>query len=241
MNAPVVCIDGPNASGKGAVSQALAARLGWHRLDSGVFYRALALAAARRALAPADTERLAALAADLDLEARGERIWLDGRDVTLEIGTEETGAGASRIAVLAPVRAALIGRQREFRRAPGLVADGRDMGTVVFPDAKWKMFLTASPEARALRRYNQLRRQGMGVSLANLFEAIRERDERDRKREAAPLRPAVGAFRLDTTELSVEEAVERVMEYVRTAGCPMRPDPAGARCGGSKQKTSGDP
>ena len=241
MNAPVLCIDGPNASGKGVVGRALAGRLGWRRLDSGVLYRALALAAARRALAPDDAEGLAALAAGLDVEACGERILLEGRDVTPEIGTEETGAGASRVAALAPVRAALIERQRGFRRAPGLVADGRDMGTVVFPDAKWKVFLTASPEARARRRYNQLRRQGMDVSLANLFEAIRERDERDRKREAAPLRPAAGAFRLDTTELSVEEAVERVMEYVRTAGRPLRPDPAGARRGGPKQKTSGNP
>lgn len=242
MNAPVVCIDGPNASGKGVIGRALAVRLGWRRLDSGILYRALALAAARRAaLAPADVEGLATLAAGLDVEACGERILIDGRDVTGEIGTEETGAGASRIAALAPVRAALIDRQRAFRRPPGLVADGRDMGTVVFPDAKWKVFLTASPEARARRRYNQLRRQGMDVSLANLFEAIRERDERDRKREAAPLRPAAGAFRLDTTELSVEEAVERVMEYVRTPGCPMRPNPAGGRRGGPKQKTSGDP
>lgn len=241
MNAPVLCIDGPNASGKGVVSRALAGRLGWRRLDSGVLYRALALAAARRSLAPDAVEGLAALAAGLDVEARGERILLEGRDVTPEIGTEETGAGASRIAALAPVRAALIDRQRGFRRAPGLVADGRDMGTVVFPDAKWKVFLTASPEARARRRYNQLRRQGMDVSLANLFEAIRERDERDRKREAAPLRPAADAFRLDTTGLSVEEAVERVMEYVRTAGRPPRPDPAGGRRGGPKQKTSGDP
>ena len=128
MSVPVICIDGPNASGKGAVSRVLAERIGWHRLDSGVLYRALALAAARRAIAPAETARLADLAAGLDVAFRGERIVLEERDVTREIGTEEVGAGASRIAVLAPVRTALLGRQRELRRPPGLVADGRDMG-----------------------------------------------------------------------------------------------------------------
>ena len=178
MSVPVICIDGPNASGKGAVSRALAARLGWHRLDSGVLYRAVGLAAARRCLSPADPDPLASLACGLDLEFRGDRVLLDGHDVTDEIGTEQAGAGASRIAVLAPVRAALLERQRGYRRPPGLVADGRDMGTVVFPDAKWKVFLTASPEVRARRRYNQLRHQGIDVSLADLFQAIRERDER---------------------------------------------------------------
>ena len=241
MSAPVICIDGPNASGKGAVSRAVADRLGWHRLDSGLLYRALGLAASRRSVASAEPECLAVLAAALDLELRGDRVLLDGRDVTREVGTEEAGAEASRIAVLAPVRAALLERQRGFRRPPGLVADGRDMGTVVFPDATWKVFLTASPEVRARRRYNQLRHQGMDVSLADLFEAIRERDERDRMREAAPLRPAEGALCLDTTHLGVEETLERVMEHVRTTG---RRGPAASRGepgGGSPRlKPSGD-
>ena len=241
MTVPVICIDGPNASGKGAVSQAVAERLGWHRLDSGVLYRALGLAAARRSLAPTESGRLARLAANLDLELCGDRVLLDGRDVTGEVGTEEAGAGASRVAVLAAVRSALLERQRGFRRPPGLVADGRDMGTVVFPDSTWKVFLTASLEVRARRRYNQLRDQGMDVSLADLFEAIRERDERDRTREAAPLRAAQGAFRLDTTHLGVEETVERVMEHVRATGRPTpiaSPEEPGG--GSPRQAPSGD-
>ena len=243
MSVPVVCIDGPNASGKGAVSRAVAERLGWHRLDSGVVYRALGLAAARRELGPTEAEagRIALLAADLDLEIRGDRVVLDGRDETGNLGTEEAGTRASRIAVLAPVRAALLARQRAFRRPPGLVADGRDMGTVVFPDAKWKVFLTASPQVRARRRYNQLRHQGINVSLANLFEAIRERDERDRSRETAPLRPAEGALRVDTTHLGVEETLERVMEHVRTTGRPSVAGVSAGRGGGSPRKrASGD-
>ena len=183
-----------------------------------MLYRALGIAAARRCLQPVDPDALASLAAGLDLELRDERVLLDGRDVTVELATEQAGDGASRIAVLEPVRDALLDRQRRFRQPPGLVADGRDMGTVVFPDAAWKVFLTASPEVRARRRYNQLRHQGIDVSLADLFQAIRERDERDRLREAAPLRPAEGALRLDTTHIGVEEALERVIEHVRTTG-----------------------
>ena len=241
MTVPVICIDGPNASGKGAVSRAVAERLGWHRLDSGVLYRALGLAASRRSVEFTEPDRLAGLAADLDLELRGGCILLDGRDVTREVGTEEAGAGASRIAVLAPVRAALLERQRGLRRPPGLVADGRDMGTVVFPDATWKVFLTASPEVRARRRYNQLRHQGMDVSLADLFEAIRKRDERDRMRETAPLRPAEGAWCLDTTHLGVEETLERVMEHVRTIGRRGPAASSGGPGGGSpRRKPSGD-
>lgn len=241
MKVPVICIDGPNASGKGAVSRALAERLGWHRLDSGVLYRVLGLAAARRSLAPPESARLARLAADLDVELRGDRVLLEGQDVTRETSTEEAGAAASRVATLAPVRAALLERQRGFRRPPGLVADGRDMGTVVFPDAAWKVFLTASPEVRARRRYNQLRDQGMDVSLARLFEAIRERDERDRTREAAPLRAAEGAFRLDTTHLGVGEALERVIEHVRTTGRPAPSASPGRPGGDSLRRTpSGD-
>lgn len=239
MSVPVLCIDGPNASGKGAVSRAVAERLGWHRLDSGMLYRAVGLAAARRSLASSETDRLAALAAEFDFELRGDCALLEGKDVTRELGTEEAGAGASRIAVLAPVRAALLDRQRGFRRPPGLVADGRDMGTVVFPDAAWKVFLTASPEVRAKRRYNQLRHQGIDVSLADLFEAIRVRDERDRMRETAPLRPAEGALCLDTTCLGVEEALERVMEHVRTTGRRLPPGGSGGPGGGSPRQVPG--
>ena len=222
MSVPVICIDGPNASGKGEISRAVAERLGWHRLDSGVLYRAVGLAAARRCLAPSDVGRLTDLAEGLVFELRGDCVLLEGRDVTRELATEEAARGASRIAVLAPVRVALLERQRGFRRRPGLVADGRDMGTVVFPDATCKVFLTASPEVRARRRYKQLRHQGMDVSLADLFEAIRERDERDRMRATAPLRPAGDALCLDTTHLGVEETMARVMEHVRTTrsgGC----------------------
>ena len=241
MNVPVICIDGPNASGKGAVSRAVAGRLGWHRLDSGVLYRALGLAAARRGLDATESGPLGLLAGDLDLEIRNDHFLLDGQDVTHELATEEAGTRASRIAVLAPVRSALLERQRGFRRPPGLVADGRDMGTVVFPNAAWKVFLTASPQVRARRRYNQLRHQGNNVSLANLFEAIRERDERDRRREAAPLRPAEGALRVDTTLLGVEETLERVLEHVRTTGGPSVPEVSAGQGGGSPQKqASGD-
>ena len=167
---------------------------------------------------------------------------LEGRDVTRALATEEAGAAASRVAALAPVRAALLERQRAFRRPPGLVADGRDMGTVVFPDAACKVFLTASPEARARRRHKQLRHQGMDVSLAALFEAIRERDERDRTRAAAPLRPAEGAFRLDTTHLGVEETLERVLEHVRTTGRRGSPEGSGRQTGGGgpRQTPGGD-
>ena len=239
MSVPVICIDGPNASGKGVVGRAVAERLGWHRLDSGVLYRALGLAASRLSLAPTDSDRLAVLAASLDLELRGDRVLLDGQDVTREVGTEETGTEASRLAVLAPVRVALLERQRGFRHPPGLVADGRDMGTVVFPDAAWKVFLTASCEVRARRRYNQLRHQGMDVNLADLFKALRERDERDRVREAAPLRPAEGAFRVDTTHLGVEETIERVMEHVRTTGRRLPPASSAGSGGGSRRWTFG--
>ena len=239
MSAPVICIDGPSASGKGAVGRAVAGRLGWRRLDSGVLYRALGLAAARRSLAPGDTGRLAALADDLDLEFRGGRVLLEGRDVTRALASEKAGVGASRIAALAPVRAALLERQRAFRRPPGLVADGRDMGTVVFPDAACKVFLTASPEVRARRRHNQLRHQGMDVSLAALSEAARERDERDRMREAAPLRPAKGALCLDTTHLGVEETLERVMEHVRTTRRREPPEGSGRPGGDRPRQTSG--
>ena len=242
MSVPVVCIDGPSASGKGALGRALAERFGWHRLDSGLLYRGLALAAARRAIAPGETGRLAALAARLELAFRGGRVLLEGRDVTREIGSEEAGAGASRVAVLAPVRAALLDRQREHRRPPGLVADGRDMGTVVFPDARWKVYLTASPEVRTRRRCKQLRQLGMDVSLAHLSEAGRRRDERDRQRGAAPLRPADDAFCLDTSHLAVEEALERVLEYIRVTGADTRPvDGCRGRGGDPKHDTSGNP
>ena len=217
MTVPVVCIDGPNASGKGTVGRMLADRLGWHRLDSGSLYRVVALAAARRGIGSDEAERLAELCAGLDVRFTDEAVLLEGEEVTGEIATEEAGERASRIAVLAPVRAALLERQRAFRRPPGLVADGRDMGTVVFSDAACKVYLSASPEVRAERRYNQLKKQGIDVSLAALCHAVRERDRRDREREAAPLRPAAEAVRIDTSRLTADEVLKSVLEHVIAA------------------------
>lgn len=237
--APVLCVDGPNASGKGAVTRLAARRLGWHRLDSGALYRALALAAARRGIGPGETGRLAALAAGLVVEFREGRLLLEGEDASLEAATEEAGERASQVAALAPVRAALLERQRAFRRPPGLVADGRDMGTVVFPDSGCKVFLTALPEVRARRRYKQLREQGIDVSLTDLFDAIRKRDERDREREAAPLRPAAGALCVDTSHLTVEEALQRVLEHARASGLLAPMAPAGDAAGEQRPETQG--
>ena len=218
-NAPVVTVDGPGGSGKGTVSQVLKNRLGWHLLDSGAIYRVLAVAAAHRGIASDDAERLAELGEHLDvvfeLDADGApAVILDGEDVTAEIRTETCGNMASRVAAVARARQALLARQRAFRQAPGLVADGRDMGTVVFPDAEVKVFLTATVEERARRRYNQLKQQGLDVNLSNLLQEIAERDRRDASRSVAPLKPAEGAEVIDTTGMSVEEVVDRVMALI---------------------------
>ncbi|MGA7799688.1 MAG: (d)CMP kinase [Gammaproteobacteria bacterium] len=213
---PVVTIDGPSGSGKGTVSQRLAEALGWHFLDSGALYRLLALAAERRGISLDDEPRLAALAGQLDVRfPPGDGVYLDGEQVESAIRTETCGNAASRVAVLAGVRSALLDRQCSFRQSPGLVADGRDMGTVVFPDAPVKIFLTASAEERARRRYKQLKEKGLGANLAGLVDEIAERDRRDANRPVAPLKPAPDAHEVDTTALDIDGTVARVREIVR--------------------------
>ena len=215
-SAPIVTIDGPSGSGKGTISRAVADRLGWHLLDSGALYRLVALAGERAGLDPADTEGHARLAAGMDvvfsIESDGdERVTLAGERVTAEIRSESAGRGASRVAAWPAVRTALMQRQRAFARPPGLVADGRDMGTVVFPHAPLKVFLTASPEARALRRYKQLKDKGSDVSLPALSREIAERDLRDSTRAVAPLKPAPDAAVIDSTDLSIGQVIDRVL------------------------------
>ena len=220
MPVPVIAIDGPSGSGKGTVCRILAERLGWHLLDSGALYRLTALAGAARGLEPADEPGHAAVAAGLDArfevnEAGGERVLLDGRDVTRELRAEVTGNMASVVAVMPAVRAALLERQRAYAVAPGLVADGRDMGTVVFPSAGLKVFLTASAGERARRRYNQLKEKGLAANLAGLSQEILERDRRDSARSVAPLRPAADAVVIDSTGITVDDVVSRILVLAR--------------------------
>jgi len=218
---PVITVDGPGGSGKGTLSGMLAARLGWHLLDSGALYRLLAFAAQKRGTDLADEQALVELAANLDVQfiadAEGgeQRIMLEGDDVSRSIRTETVGAGASRVAALPAVRQALLARQQAFRETPGLVADGRDMGTVVFPDAQLKIFLTASPEIRAERRYRQLLEKGETASLAGLLDEINARDERDMNRSIAPLRPAEDAVLIDSSHMSIENVLETVQAEAR--------------------------
>jgi cytidylate kinase len=213
---PVIAIDGPSASGKGTVAAQVARRLGFHYLDSGALYRLVALAALR-ADAPVDDEpRVAAIAAGLPAQFDGERVLLAGEDVSRAIRGEEVSAAASRVAALPAVRAALLGRQRELRRAPGLVADGRDMGSVVFPDAALKVFLTASVEERARRRYKQLIDKGLAANMHDLLRDLRERDGRDAARGVAPLQQRADAALLDTTGMTIDEAVETVMRMAQS-------------------------
>ena len=212
---PVIAIDGPSASGKGTVAQRVATALGMHYLDSGALYRLLGLAAQKRGIALEAEDQLAELAGEVDIRFEGADIWLDGVRVGDELRTEEAGSAASKIAALPRVRAALLDKQRAFRRAPGLVADGRDMASVVFPDSVLKIFLTASAEARAERRYKQLKEKGMSANIGALLQDIKARDERDTQRSVAPLQQAQGASLLDTTPLNIEQAVQEVLSRYR--------------------------
>lgn len=214
---PVITIDGPSGSGKGTIAQILATDLGWHFLDSGALYRILAFAAQSRAIALDDRTALAKLALNLPVifSPNDSKISLNDIDIKDKIRTEAAGNAASQVAVLPEVRAALLERQRAFRVAPGLVADGRDMGTVVFPLAPVKVFLTASAEERARRRYNQLIEKGLDANLSNLVEAIAERDRRDANRSVAPLVPAEDAEIVDTSDLDIAQTVARVRALVR--------------------------
>jgi cytidylate kinase len=220
VQAPVITIDGPSGSGKGTVAGKLAKRLGWSLLDSGALYRLLAFAAVNHRVDLTNEEALKLLAAHLDVQFmastddHGQRIILEGEDVTLAIRNEQVGSGASKVASLPAVREALLQRQRAFQEFPGLIADGRDMGTVVFPAAPLKVFLTASVEERARRRYLQLKAKGDDVSLPSLLDEIRVRDERDTQRAVAPLKPAHDAIQLDSTELSIQQVLERILSEV---------------------------
>lgn len=216
---PVIAVDGPSGVGKGTLCGWLARTLGWHLLDSGSLYRVTALAALRAGIGLEDDSRVADLARNLDIRfgvgGDGAMLVLLGSDnVTAEIRAEPCGDAASRVAASRAVREALLQRQRDFRDAPGLVADGRDMGTVVFPDAAIKVFLTASAEERALRRYKQLKGKGIGASLEKLTHDIAERDRRDAQRSVSPLQPAEDAHLLDTTHLSIDQVEQRVMAMV---------------------------
>jgi cytidylate kinase len=216
---PVVAIDGPSGSGKGTVARRVAEEMGWHLLDSGALYRLVALDATNKGVALDDAAALVGLAAGLDVRflsaANGEeRITLAGVDVTAAVRSEEAGRGASAVAGIQAVRGALLDRQRAFRMAPGLVADGRDMGTQVFTDAALKVFLTASPEERARRRYKQLKDKGIDVSLAAVSRDIVDRDKRDSERSVAPLRPADDARILDSSSKPIDEVVQIVLDWV---------------------------
>ncbi len=222
-NVPVIAIDGPSGSGKGTVAGLLAKRLGWHLLDSGALYRLLAFAARNHGVDLTNEESLKVLAAHLDVQfsakaGGGQRIILEGEDVTDVIRSEQVGAGASQVAALPAVREALLQRQRAFLEAPGLVADGRDMGTVVFPQAQLKIFLTASAEERARRRYLQLKGKGMEADQADLLTEIQERDERDSQRSVAPLKPAPDAIILDSTSLSIDEVQDKILRAFAALG-----------------------
>lgn len=211
----IITIDGPVASGKGSVSSGVARALGFHVLDSGSLYRLTAYKCLKKGIAPTDMIQTEAVARSLEPEFLNGRILLDGEDVTDGIRAEEVGLAASKVAAIPGVRQALFEVQRDFARQPGLVADGRDMGSVVFPEARLKVFLTASAEARAKRRYNQLREKGISSNIADLVRDLKERDERDMKRSVAPLVPPEGARILDSSDLTLEQTIDQVLEWYR--------------------------
>ncbi len=227
----VITIDGPSGSGKGTIAEMVAERLGWRMLDSGAIYRVLGLMVDRAGIGIENVDNLAELAASMPLSFSVGKVWLDDEDVSSAIRTETAGNAASKVASVPEVRAALLQWQRNYaqtpdrtskcrghrdeqERPPGLVADGRYMGTVVFPQAEVKIFLTASADERAKRRYKQLKEKGLNVSLRDLAEEIRERDERDRNRSVAPLKPADSAVQVDSTSMAIDEVVDRVMDEV---------------------------
>lgn len=214
---PVIAIDGPSASGKGTVAQLVARALAFHYLDSGALYRAVGLIVLESGLDPGAEAEICNNLLNININFSWGSVLLDGRDVSEQIRTEAVGAAASRVAALAGVRRALLARQRAFRQPPGLVADGRDMGSVVFPDATLKMFLAATAEERARRRYKQLMEKGLSASMDALLQDILERDTRDSTRAAAPLQKCADAVELDTTTMSVEAAVAQVLKYYRQA------------------------
>jgi cytidylate kinase len=214
---PVITIDGPSGAGKGTVSRALAKMLGWHFLDSGAIYRSLALAVTQAGVDPFDIDAVVGVARSMKLQFEANdppRILLNGREITHQIQSEECGSTASKIAAYGPVRQALLQKQRDFRREPGLVADGRDMGTVVFPDAPYKIFLTASAEVRAKRRHKQLKEKGADVNLERLTKEIEERDRRDKERTEAPLTVPDGAVLIDSSDLTIDQVIARCLDIV---------------------------
>jgi len=218
---PILTIDGPSGSGKGTVARSVARTLGWHFLDSGAIYRSLAVAVMRAGIDFDAVGEVAAIAAAMDLAFTADeppKVLLQGENIADQIGLETTGAAASKVAALGPVRGALLDKQRAFCRAPGLVADGRDMGTVVFVDAPYKVFLTASAEVRAMRRYNQLKDKGLTVNLEGLTREIEERDRRDRERKEAPLAMADGALFIDSSAVGIEDVVQQVLALVAGKG-----------------------
>ncbi|OQX30489.1 MAG: cytidylate kinase [Candidatus Sedimenticola endophacoides] len=215
--ARVITVDGPSGSGKGTLARLVAGRLGWHCLDSGALYRLLGLAVERSGIGFDDPEGVAALARGMQVEFRGDAIYLDGGDVSLLIRTETAGNNASKVAAIPAVREALLQWQRDYARPPGLVADGRDMGSVVFPAAEVKIFLDASAGERANRRYKQLKEKGLDAKLSDLIAEIEERDARDRNRSVAPLMAPDGALVVDSTALSITEVLDLVLERVRGA------------------------